>query len=278
MIKVLIVDDNSQNLYMLQVLLKGNGYEVVSATNGAEALEKARRDPPHLIIADILMPVMDGFTLCREWKKDEQLKHIPFVFYTATYTDPRDEELALDLGAERFIRKPVEPDVFVGILREVIREAEEGRLVAPGKPVEEETVYLKEYSERLVKKLEDKLTQLEEAKRALEAEIAERKRAEWALSERMKELTCLYSVNRDMRKDLSIDELLRRVIEHLVPAMQFSEITAPVVELDDRRFTSERYTGGPNRASTSRKDGRFWISSRIVGQRHSLGSKNLGCS
>ncbi len=73
------------------------------------------------------------------------------------------------------------------------------------------------------------------------AEI-ERKRAEWVLGERVKELTCLYEVNRDMQEELPIDELCRRVIEHLVPAMQFPEITVPVIELEDRRFASERYS------------------------------------
>ncbi len=178
MTKVLIVDDNEQDLYLAQVLLEGGGYEVKTAANGAEALEKARLDPPSLTISDILMPVMDGFTLCREWKKDDQLKDIPFVFYTATYTDPKDEDFALNLGAARFIVKPMEPDVFIGILQEVIKEYEEGHLVAPREPVEEKPVYLKEYSERLVKKLEDKMLQLEEANRALELEIAERVRAE----------------------------------------------------------------------------------------------------
>jgi PAS domain S-box-containing protein len=176
MTKLLIVDDNEQNLYMLRVLLESHGYEVVTATNGAEALEKARSDPPDVIISDILMPVMDGFTLCRQWKKDERLKGIPFVFYTATYTDPQDEEFALSLGAERFIVKPVEPDVFVEMLREVIREAEEGRLVAPREPIEEEPVYLKQYSERLVRKLEKKVLDLE-------GEITECKQAEEALRE-----------------------------------------------------------------------------------------------
>ena len=183
MTKLLIVDDNEQDLYMLQVLLEGNGYEVVLAANGAEALETARRDPPDVIISDILMPVMDGFTLCRQWKKDDRLKGIPFVLYTATYTDPKDEEFALSLGAERFIVKPEEPDVLVGLVREVIREAEAGRLAAPREPLEEEPVYLKQYSERLVKKLEDKMLQLEEANRALERELTERKRAEEALRE-----------------------------------------------------------------------------------------------
>jgi CheY-like chemotaxis protein len=179
--KLLIVDDNEQNRYMLQVLLEGYGYQVASAGNGAEALETARRDPPDMIITDILMPGMDGFALCREWKKDERLRAIPFVFYTATYTDPKDEEFALSLGAERFIVKPQEPDVFMEMVQEVFKNYKRDRLVALREPVEEEAVFFREYNEVLIRKLEDKLVQLEEANQALEREITERKQAEEAL-------------------------------------------------------------------------------------------------
>ena len=174
--KILIVDDIEQNLYMLKILLEGFGYEVVSATNGAEALEKARREPPEMIITDILMPVMDGFTLCREWKKDEQLKYIPFIFYTATYTDPKDEELALSLGADRFIVKPTEPDDFIKIVQDVIKDVEEREIVPKEPTLKEDKDVFKLYSERLVIKLEKKMLDLEK-------EIAERKRAEKALRE-----------------------------------------------------------------------------------------------
>ena len=194
MTKLLIVDDNEQNLYMLQVLLEGNGYEVVTAANGTEALEKARRDPPDMIITDILMPVMDGFALCRQWKRDEHLKEIPIVFYTATYTDPKDEELALNLGAERFIIKPVEPDVFVGMLRDVIEEHKAGRLAAPREPVEEEEPYLREYNEALIRKMEDKMLELEQANQTLERHaqeleqrVAERKQAEEQVKKSLQE-------------------------------------------------------------------------------------------
>ncbi len=83
---VLIVDDNSANLYLLKNLLEEEGIGVVAAENGKDALNKARANPPDLIISDILMPVMDGYTLCRQCKLDERLQRIPFVFYTATYT------------------------------------------------------------------------------------------------------------------------------------------------------------------------------------------------
>ena len=85
--KILIVDDHKENLYLLEVLLKSKNFDVVTARNGTEALEAAWRTPPDLIITDILMPSMDGYSLCREWKKDEKLNSIPFIFYTATYKD-----------------------------------------------------------------------------------------------------------------------------------------------------------------------------------------------
>src|SRR5512137_1297157 len=134
MTKLLVVDDEHQNLYMLQVLLSANGFDVELASNGAEALELARRAPPDMIISDILMPVMDGFTLCRAWKEDERLKQIPFVFYTATYTAPRDEDFARSLGAARFIVKPVEPDKLLVLLRETIAAHEAGKLAVPRQP------------------------------------------------------------------------------------------------------------------------------------------------
>ena len=115
-----------------------------------------------MIVTDVLMPVMDGYTLCREWKKDKALKSIPFVFYTATYTDPKDKELAFNLGAERFIIKPTEPDAFVSIVQEVFEEHQVRKLAAPREPEQDETVVLKQYNARLIKKLEHKLLQLEE--------------------------------------------------------------------------------------------------------------------
>jgi response regulator RpfG family c-di-GMP phosphodiesterase len=176
--KLLIVDDNQQSLYLLQVLLTRNGFEVETATNGAEALEMARRAPPEMIISDILMPVMDGFALCRAWKTDERLKDIPFVFYTATYTDPKDEDFALSLGAKRFITKPSEQGNFLALLREVIEEREISPPFEPVRPAMEETDYYQLYNKVLVRKLEDKMLALEEMNRALGQEITVRKRTE----------------------------------------------------------------------------------------------------
>jgi len=182
MTKVLVVDDSEQNRYLFQALLAGRGYEVLLAADGAEALAVAKDNPPDMIVSDILMPGMDGYALCRQWKRDEKLKDLPFVFYTATYTDPKDEQLALNMGADRFILKPQEPEALLAALEEVFQERKAGRPAPTRGPVLEETVYFKQYNEALIRKLEDKLVELESAKARLECEVAERKRAEEALA------------------------------------------------------------------------------------------------
>lgn len=161
---ILIVDDNTQNLYLLEVLLKGHGFSVRSAENGALALASARLEPPDLVIADILMPVMDGFILCKEWRSDHTLAAIPFIFYTATYTDKKDEQLALSLGADRFVIKPQEPEKLMTIIREVLDSV----AVPPESPSRNESVLLGEYNETLFHKLEKKMHDLEQTNLALQ--------------------------------------------------------------------------------------------------------------
>ena len=177
MTKLLIVDDNQQNLYLLQVLLSAHGYDVDLASNGAEALERARCCPPHLILSDILMPVMDGFTLCHNWMQDPQLNAIPFIFYTATYTDPQDEAFALSLGVAQFLIKPMEPEKLLAVLRETLTEHAKGKPASP-RPSIGDGEYIQQYNAALVRKLEDKLLQVEETNAALERDIAERMRVE----------------------------------------------------------------------------------------------------
>lgn len=176
--RVLVVDDIEENLYYLQALLSGHGFEVVVARHGAEALTVARLHPPDLVVSDLLMPVMDGYTLLRHWKYDKQLRQIPFVVYTATYTEPEDEQLALSLGADAFILKPSEPEEFMARLLEVESRADRGSQPAPAQPSEDPESLLKIYSETLIRKLEDKMLQLEEANRELQLDIARRKQAE----------------------------------------------------------------------------------------------------
>lgn len=170
---VLIVDDKEENIYMLESLLKGHGFEVTAALNGKEALEEAIKNPPEIIISDILMPVMDGFTLCKKWRSHEILKNIPFVFYTATYTDAKDEEFALHLGADRFILKPAEPEAFMMIINDLMLKLKAGKYTPVSKPQVDEEIQLREYNQALIRKLEDKMTLTEEQLRELHSLNAE---------------------------------------------------------------------------------------------------------
>lgn len=180
MTHVLIVDDKNDNLYYLQSLLTGSGYTVEVASHGAEALVKARQRAPQIIVSDLLMPVMDGYTLLRHWKTDTKLQSVPFIVYTATYTEPEDEKLALSLGADAFILKPCEPEDFLAKLREV---ESKGVIASPDFPntvinQDSESEILKDYSVVLIRKLEEKTLQLEEANKILQLDIARHKEAE----------------------------------------------------------------------------------------------------
>jgi PAS domain S-box-containing protein/putative nucleotidyltransferase with HDIG domain len=162
MTKILIVDDDSQNLYLLETLLKAHGYAVTSAWNGAEAMALALKNPPDVIVTDVLMPEMDGFELCRRWKAAERLQQIPFIIYTATYTDLKDEQFALSLGADRFIIKPEQPEVLVHIIQEVLSKPLKAKQVSSKISPEDEKVVLQRYNEVLFRKLEKKVLQLED--------------------------------------------------------------------------------------------------------------------
>ncbi|EXI77864.1 MAG: Bacteriophytochrome cph2 [Candidatus Accumulibacter appositus] len=165
MTHVLIVEDIEENRYFLKVLLEGHGYRVTAARDGLEALLAARRNPPDIVVSDVLMPNMDGFSLCRAWMQDETLRAIPFIFYSATYKTPDDEKLALSLGALRYLIKPLESDVFLGELNSALREWTSAQTLAPS--AIEETVFRNQHASALSRKLQDKIAQLEVANRQL---------------------------------------------------------------------------------------------------------------
>jgi signal transduction histidine kinase len=171
MTRVLVVDDVRENRYLMLSLLKGHGFEASEAANGSEALSLALAAPPDLIISDILMPGMDGFELCRRCKQDPVLQRVPFLVYTATYTDPKDERLALGLGADRFVLKPQTPEHLMEVIREVLDEAGRGQQAASGAPPEMTAELLRQHNEALIRKLEEKV-------QTLEAEAARRQAAE----------------------------------------------------------------------------------------------------
>jgi PAS domain S-box-containing protein len=151
---ILLVDDEPANLQLLKVLLESRGHRTALASNGQEALLQAQAALPDLVISDILMPVMDGYGLCRVWMQDPRLRTIPFVFYTATYQTEEDEQLGLSMGAAEYLRKPMEPEPFLAQIERVLDRARQGVLHAPGTLPLEERAFLKLYNERLVQKLD----------------------------------------------------------------------------------------------------------------------------
>jgi PAS domain S-box-containing protein len=166
--KILIVDDRKSERILLDLILKDAGYEVEEAVDGAEALEKLSVDSFDGIISDILMPVMDGFQFCREVKRNEKLRTLPFIFYSGTYTEEKDAELARDLGADRLLVKPTEPSALIKIVREVFESDRTRRATSALPAVEDETTYFKLYNQRLIHQLEEKTTHLEEVNQKLQ--------------------------------------------------------------------------------------------------------------
>ncbi len=164
--RILVVDDDGNNRYLLQSLLQGHGFEVIPAENGEDGLAKARLHHPDLIISDVLMPVMDGYAFCHQLKSDDAIKQIPFVFFTASYNTQKDEEFALSLGAERFVFKPQEPEALIAMVEDVLKESRFASREAR-KPLGEEMEFFRQHNEVLFNQLEKKLLDLEQANERL---------------------------------------------------------------------------------------------------------------
>lgn len=106
--RILVVDDLSDNLFLLQTVLEAEGYEVDTADNGSSALEKAESAPPDLILMDVMMPDMNGYEVTQQIRKNPRIPFMPILLVTA-HEDISDIQ-GLALGANDFIRKPIEID------------------------------------------------------------------------------------------------------------------------------------------------------------------------
>jgi PAS domain S-box-containing protein len=171
--KILIVDDNPDDRRVLRYMVERHGHQSVEAQNGVEGLEQARADVPDLIVSDALMPGMDGFQFLRSVKQEAGLRSVPFIFYSASYREEKDVRLAMSLGADAYLVKPVDPvELWEKVERLLVMERSEK--APPGPLVEEDAEYLKCYSEVVA-------TQLEEKVRELERTVQQQQSAERAL-------------------------------------------------------------------------------------------------
>lgn len=152
---LLIVEDDRDISRLLDAALTFRGYRVIVAHNGQEALEVIQIKRPAIVITDIMMPKLDGFGLVHRLRIHPETYDIPVVFITATYVAPEDREFALNIGATRFIQKPVDLEKFVGIVADVLKE-DTPPVVEPLKELQ----FFEGYRRRLEIKLEQKNKQI----------------------------------------------------------------------------------------------------------------------
>jgi DNA-binding response OmpR family regulator len=115
MYRILIVDDTPTNIKILHDILRDK-YRISVATGGADALELVQKEPPDLILLDIMMPGLDGYEVCRRLKSAEETENIPIIFVTAK-TDIEDEQKGLEMGAVDYITKPISPPITLARIR-----------------------------------------------------------------------------------------------------------------------------------------------------------------
>ena len=181
---LLVVEDIADILNLLEATLKFKGYRVMTAHNGEEALEIVHKERPDLIIADILMPKMDGFSMVHRLRINPETRRIPVVFLSATYVAPEDKAFALSLGATRFIEKPVDLPTFLPIIEKLLQQG----VHTPVEPLNEYDFY-EGYRKRLEIKLSQKNTQILRDERLLDTltedeKVAMKKSMEQAVNER----------------------------------------------------------------------------------------------
>ena len=159
---ILVVEDVPNVLELLEVTLRYKGYLVMTARNGQEALEVLKKQKPALVITDILMPKLDGYAFVYQMRTNPETNDIPVIFLSATYVTPEDRNFAMNLGAARFIEKPIDTEEFLLTVAELIASGP----VAPPEPPKDRDFY-QGYRERLENKQRHKNTQIARTERLL---------------------------------------------------------------------------------------------------------------
>ena len=169
---ILVVEDVPNILELVAVTLRFKGYEVVTASNGEEAIECIAEQRPALVVTDILMPKLDGFALMYKLRTNPETNSIPVIFLSATYVTPEDKAFALSLGAARFLEKPVDTEEFLLTIAETLTN---GIDTVPSTLTQEK--FYQGYLERLESKLHHKNSQIARTERLLKTLPEEQKPA-----------------------------------------------------------------------------------------------------
>lgn len=160
---LLVVEDNNDILNLLNTTLTFKGYRVVTARNGNEALAAIEQERPIVIVTDILMPQMDGFSLVHHLRINPNTRDIPIIFLSATYVTPEDKSFAMTLGVIQFIEKPVNFEEFLPALEKLV-----GMDFKSTQTPLDEAQFYNEYRKRLETKLIQKNTQITRAERLMD--------------------------------------------------------------------------------------------------------------
>lgn len=119
--RILIVDDTEDIVKLVKMYLEHHRYEVITAYDGQEGLDKAKADRPDLIILDLMLPKINGYKICGLLKRDTKYATIPIILFSAK-TQEKDIKLGRDLGADAYLTKPFEPEVLLSKIKELITE------------------------------------------------------------------------------------------------------------------------------------------------------------
>jgi CheY-like chemotaxis protein len=123
--KILVIEDNEQNLYLVNFILAKYGYQVILARSGDEGIQQAQQQKPDLVLLDIQLPVMDGYAVARALRKMQEMVEIPIVAVTS-YAMPGDRENALKAGCSGYIEKPINPETFITEVEHYLHLQENG--------------------------------------------------------------------------------------------------------------------------------------------------------
>src|SRR3990172_2298462 len=119
---ILIVDDDLDTLRLVGMMLQRQGYAVSSASSGQQAIELAQKEPPDLILLDIMMPEMDGYEVARRLRANASTQNVPIIMFTAK-TQVDDKVMGFEAGADDYLTKPTQPRELIAHMRAVLARA-----------------------------------------------------------------------------------------------------------------------------------------------------------
>jgi len=197
---LLIVEDDPDILRLLETTLTFRGYRVITAHNGKEGLEIIQKKHPAIVITDIMMPKLDGFGLVHRLRLNPETRNIPVIFITATFVTFEDKEFSLNIGATRFVQKPIDLERFLVTIMDLLKQD----VPVAVEPLNELNFYTG-YRKRLEAKLEQKNKQIAREERLLEINTEEKNQAilasfHQAINEREELKLLLEEVHKQLEK------------------------------------------------------------------------------